>query len=100
MDIDKDGLHPTELSRCCTARIRVVVHGPHGRYTDFICTKCEELCVRYTLTGAGAESWLPNGVLEGVGVTRTEWDDMQASTLPRVLAIEVMFKKAARRLQG
>ena len=43
--------------------------------------------------------WPPNGVLEGIGVTRAEWDDMQASTLPRVLAIEVMFKKAARRLK-
>ncbi|KKM88158.1 hypothetical protein LCGC14_1261590 [marine sediment metagenome] len=44
--------------------------------------------------------WPPTELLEQLGVTRGEWDDMQASTLPRALAIEVMLKKAARRLQS
>ena len=95
VDIDKDGLHPTYLSKCCTARVRVV---EHGRHTDFICIKCDRLCVRYSL--CGADSWPPDQLLEGMGVTREEWDDMQVSTLPRALAIEVMFKKAVRRLQS
>ena len=45
----------------------------------------------------GLHPWPPTNLLEQIGITREEWDDMQASTLPRVHAIEVMFKKAARR---
>ena len=48
----------------------------------------------------GLNLWPPTKMLEQLGVTHDEWDDMQASTLPRVLAIEVMFKKAARRLKN
>ena len=92
--VDEDGLHPSELSRCCVARVKVVVHGPH---TDYICIKCEELCTRYTLVGT--DPWPPYKLLEQMGVLREEWDDMQASGLPRVTAIAVMFKKAARRLK-
>ncbi len=44
--------------------------------------------------------WPPTNLLEQMGITREEWDDMQASTLPRALAIAVMFKKAARRLMN
>ncbi len=97
--VDEDGLHPSELSRCCVARVRVVVHGPHDRYTDYICTKCEELCTRYTKVGGADDPWPPTKFLGGLGVAREEWDDMQASTLPRAMAIAVMFKKAARRLK-
>lgn len=97
MDTDKDGLHPSELSRCCVARVKVVVYGPHDRYTDYICTKCGELYTRYTKVGAAA--WPPYKLLEQMGITREEWDNMQESTLPRAMAIAVMFKKAARRLK-
>ncbi|KKL95310.1 hypothetical protein LCGC14_1855980, partial [marine sediment metagenome] len=78
VDIDKEeeDLHPSKLSRCCTARVRVVVHGPHDRYTDYICTKCDELCVRYTLTGGANDPWPPDSVLTMVGMTREEWNRM------------------------
>ena len=95
--VDEDGLHPSELSRCCVARVKVVVHGPHDRYTDYICTKCEALCTRYTLVSTGP--WPPDSTLSMFQITREEWDDMQESTLPRALAIQVMLKKAARRLK-
>ena len=49
---------------------------------------------------AGLHPWPPTNLLEQMGITREEWNDMQASTLPRALAIEVMFKKAARRLKN
>ncbi len=98
VEIDKDGLHPSELSRCCVARVKVVVHGPHGRYTDYICTKCGELCTRYTKTGGADDPWPPATLLAALNVTRDEWNNMQTSTLPRAMAVAVMFKKAARRL--
>ena len=99
MDTDKEeeDLHPSELSRCCVARVKVVVHGPHERHTDYICTECGELCTRYTKVGA--DPWPPYKLLEQVGVVREEWDNMQSSNLPRAMAIAVMFKKAARRLK-
>ncbi len=100
VEIDKDGLHPSELSRCCVARVKVVVYGSPGLDTDYICTKCEELCARYTKTGGANDPWPPDTLLAALHITRDEWDDMQASTLPRDLAVAVMFQKTARRLMN
>lgn len=99
MDTDKEeeDLHPSELSRCCVARVKVVVHGPHGRYTDYICIECGELCTRYTKCGGADDPWPPDDLLNQMDVTREEWDHMQSSNLPIAMAITVMIKKAARR---
>ncbi len=98
VDTDKDDLHPTELSRCCIARVRVVVHGPHDRHTDYICTKCERLCDRYTKVGGAADPWPPQSVLALVGMTREEWNRLTEGMERRHIPWDWLIESAAKRI--